>query len=362
MWRCSPRTPSPPTSAGSSACSTASSSRPTWASSTGPIARAAAPLRGAHRTRALVRVARRPTGAPHARAARAGRSARLPALELVGRRGFFTDANACVARAAWERVPFREVAYAEDRVLAIDMLRAGYAKVFVPDGGRAPLPRLRRPARSCAAASTSGAGCARSTAGASPRLARAARCGGCAASSAHARARAGRRAARRAPARRRRSRPSPSQCASHGRRPARLAGRPAARRRPAPRSRSSAARASPRSTSTHSPAPSHEEPDRDQEQRPASRDAGRPDRLAGDDRGRRARRRTQRPLAGPAHGAIYLTIEYHGWRTLLFRVVTFPLRFTPLQTAPAAALAHRRRRLRARAGLVSRATAGRSTS
>jgi len=29
-------------------------------------------------------------------------------------------------------VPFREVAYAEDRVLALDMLRAGYAKAFVP--------------------------------------------------------------------------------------------------------------------------------------------------------------------------------------------------------------------------------------
>jgi rhamnosyltransferase len=57
----------------------------------------------------------------------------LPAIELLGRRGFFSDANACVARAAWERVPFREVPYAEDRVLAIDMLRAGYAKVFVPE-------------------------------------------------------------------------------------------------------------------------------------------------------------------------------------------------------------------------------------
>ena len=55
-----------------------------------------------------------------------------PLDELIGRRGFFTDANACLARAAWERVPFREVSYAEDRVLAIDMLRAGYAKAFVP--------------------------------------------------------------------------------------------------------------------------------------------------------------------------------------------------------------------------------------
>lgn len=56
----------------------------------------------------------------------------LPVGELIGRRGFFTDANACLARAAWEQVPFREVSYAEDRVLAIDMLRAGYAKAFVP--------------------------------------------------------------------------------------------------------------------------------------------------------------------------------------------------------------------------------------
>lgn len=59
----------------------------------------------------------------------------LQPKELVGRRGFFTDANACVSREAWGRVPFREVPYAEDRVLALDMLRGGYAKVFVPQAG-----------------------------------------------------------------------------------------------------------------------------------------------------------------------------------------------------------------------------------
>jgi rhamnosyltransferase len=59
--------------------------------------------------------------------------ARLPARALIGRRGYFTDANACVSRAAWERAPFRAVPYAEDRVLAVDMLRAGFAKAFVPD-------------------------------------------------------------------------------------------------------------------------------------------------------------------------------------------------------------------------------------
>jgi glycosyltransferase involved in cell wall biosynthesis len=57
----------------------------------------------------------------------------MPARVLLGRRGYFTDANGCVARAAWAEIPFRDVGYAEDHLLAQDMLRAGYAKVFVPD-------------------------------------------------------------------------------------------------------------------------------------------------------------------------------------------------------------------------------------
>jgi rhamnosyltransferase len=46
---------------------------------------------------------------------------------------FHTDANGCVARWAWERVPFRPVGSAEDQALAVDMLEAGIAKAFVPD-------------------------------------------------------------------------------------------------------------------------------------------------------------------------------------------------------------------------------------
>ena len=63
---------------------------------------------------------------------------------------FFTDANAAIARAAWERVPFRSVPYAEDQALALDMLRAGYAKAFVPDAAvvhsheYGPLAQFRR--------------------------------------------------------------------------------------------------------------------------------------------------------------------------------------------------------------------------
>jgi rhamnosyltransferase len=59
----------------------------------------------------------------------------VPTRELLGRRGFFTDANGCVARTAWESVRFRQLAYAEDHALAHDMLRAGFAKVFVPAAG-----------------------------------------------------------------------------------------------------------------------------------------------------------------------------------------------------------------------------------
>ncbi len=72
-----------------------------------------------------------PDGMPRLECLEAGEGG-LPPAGFLGRRGFFTDANACLERTAWERVPFREVAYAEDRVLAIDMLRAGYAKAFVP--------------------------------------------------------------------------------------------------------------------------------------------------------------------------------------------------------------------------------------
>jgi rhamnosyltransferase len=51
---------------------------------------------------------------------------------LMGARAYFTDANGCVARSAWERVPFPDVPYAEDHALALQMLRAGYAKVYEP--------------------------------------------------------------------------------------------------------------------------------------------------------------------------------------------------------------------------------------
>ena len=74
----------------------------------------------------------------------------LPAHVLFGRRTYFTDANGCLRREAWERVPFPEVAYAEDQALALAMLRAGYAKVYLPSAGvlhshhYTPAQRMRR--------------------------------------------------------------------------------------------------------------------------------------------------------------------------------------------------------------------------
>jgi rhamnosyltransferase len=59
----------------------------------------------------------------------------LPPRELLGARGYFTSANCVIARGAWERVPFPDVAYAEDHALAHAMLRAGYAKAYVPEAG-----------------------------------------------------------------------------------------------------------------------------------------------------------------------------------------------------------------------------------
>jgi glycosyltransferase involved in cell wall biosynthesis len=45
---------------------------------------------------------------------------------------FFSDVNSCVARWAWERIPFRPVPISEDQLIARDMLEAGYAKVYNP--------------------------------------------------------------------------------------------------------------------------------------------------------------------------------------------------------------------------------------
>ena len=50
-----------------------------------------------------------------------------------GRFSFFSDVNGCVAHWAWQRVPYREVPYAEDQLLGREMIEAGFAKVYHPE-------------------------------------------------------------------------------------------------------------------------------------------------------------------------------------------------------------------------------------
>jgi rhamnosyltransferase len=63
--------------------------------------------------------------------------ARGPLGENVqpGPHTFFSSANGAVSRTAWERVPFRDVPYAEDQRLALDMMNAGFSKAYVPAAG-----------------------------------------------------------------------------------------------------------------------------------------------------------------------------------------------------------------------------------
>ena len=69
---------------------------------------------------------------------------------MPGPATFASSANLCLARAAWRAVPFRDVAYAEDQRLVLDLLRAGHAKAWVPDAAvlhshdYRPLEQLRR--------------------------------------------------------------------------------------------------------------------------------------------------------------------------------------------------------------------------
>jgi glycosyltransferase involved in cell wall biosynthesis len=53
--------------------------------------------------------------------------------QFPGKLTFFSDVNGCVARWAWQRVPYRRVPYAEDQLLGREMIEAGFAKVFHPD-------------------------------------------------------------------------------------------------------------------------------------------------------------------------------------------------------------------------------------
>ncbi|MGH2837880.1 MAG: glycosyltransferase family 2 protein, partial [Thermoleophilaceae bacterium] len=53
--------------------------------------------------------------------------------DFPGQLTFLSDVNCCIARWAWERIPYRDVPYAEDQLLGRELIEAGYAKVFHPE-------------------------------------------------------------------------------------------------------------------------------------------------------------------------------------------------------------------------------------
>jgi O-antigen biosynthesis protein len=55
-----------------------------------------------------------------------------PTIQRAGDAAFLSNVNAAYARACWEQLRFRDVAYAEDQAFGRDLLAAGWLKVYVP--------------------------------------------------------------------------------------------------------------------------------------------------------------------------------------------------------------------------------------
>lgn len=45
---------------------------------------------------------------------------------------FFSSNNSCLRRSVWEKIPLPDVAFAEDQTWALQIVKAGYSKAFVP--------------------------------------------------------------------------------------------------------------------------------------------------------------------------------------------------------------------------------------
>jgi glycosyltransferase involved in cell wall biosynthesis len=55
-----------------------------------------------------------------------------PVVQRAGDPTFLSNVNACYARACWEEIRFRDIAYSEDQAFGADMLAAGWSKVYHP--------------------------------------------------------------------------------------------------------------------------------------------------------------------------------------------------------------------------------------
>ena len=53
-------------------------------------------------------------------------------LQRQGDPTFLSNVNACYARACWEEIRFREIAYSEDQAFGVDLLEAGWIKIYQP--------------------------------------------------------------------------------------------------------------------------------------------------------------------------------------------------------------------------------------
>jgi glycosyltransferase involved in cell wall biosynthesis len=59
-------------------------------------------------------------------------SGHAPVLQRADDPTFLSNVNACYARACWEEIRFREIAYSEDQAFGVDLLEAGWVKVYQP--------------------------------------------------------------------------------------------------------------------------------------------------------------------------------------------------------------------------------------
>jgi glycosyltransferase involved in cell wall biosynthesis len=55
-----------------------------------------------------------------------------PVIQRPGDPTFLSNVNACYARACWQEIRFRDIAYAEDQAFGADLLDAGWSKVYHP--------------------------------------------------------------------------------------------------------------------------------------------------------------------------------------------------------------------------------------
>jgi O-antigen biosynthesis protein len=72
------------------------------------------------------------TGGDGADRVNGNRAGGTPTIQRAGDQTFLSNVNACYARACWEEIRFREVAYSEDQAFGVDLLDAGWSKVYHP--------------------------------------------------------------------------------------------------------------------------------------------------------------------------------------------------------------------------------------